>query len=283
MSKVKQKEKRKIGTPLPPSEMAKLRGKKLWIATPCYGGMLTDQFVTSLLKTFELCRTLGVVVYVYFVRNESNIPRARMECTAAYIGRGIPEGYTHFMFIDADTGWHPEYVIRLLLHDKDVIGGTYRKKCQKEEYTVTFLPEAFQVENGICEVQRMGTGFLMLKSKVFEDMMEYYPDLRVNTFSHVLSEEEHKYIYRFFDNLVDEDNTYWGEDYGFCNRYVKMGGKIWCDVTMQLQHIGNYTYEGDVQNVVKWADKKEDLEGVDIQPCGGCKVPSGLSESLSQP
>ena len=46
--------------PLPPSDMAKLRGMKLWLATPCYGGMLTDVYTASLLKMQNLFWHLGV-------------------------------------------------------------------------------------------------------------------------------------------------------------------------------------------------------------------------------
>ena len=248
MSKDKNKSKRSQGMPLPPSDMAKLRGMKLWVATPCYGGMLTDIYTASLLKMQNLFWHLGVEFYTYFVRNESNVCRARNECVAAFMGKG--EGYTHFMFLDADIGFQADSVVRLLMSGKEVIAGGYRKKCQKEDYTVTFQEGKFDIVGGVCEVERAGAGFLMIQRGVFEKMMKHYPEMKYETFSHLLSEKERAFTYTFFENYYDENGIGWSEDYGFCNRWKNMGGKIHLDVTAKLDHLGSYVFEGDISKIL---------------------------------
>jgi len=42
----------------------------------------------------------------------------------------------------------------------------------------------------------------------------------------------------------------WSEDYGFCNRWKKMGGKIYLDVTAKLDHLGSYVFEGDISRIL---------------------------------
>lgn len=232
---------------LPPSDMAKIRGMKLWIATPCYGGMLTDIYSRSLLMTQHLFWQLGVELFVYFVRNESNVCRARNECVAAFLGRNL--GYTHFMFIDADMGWEATDVVRFMLADRDVLAGAYRKKTDKEDYTVTFPEGNFKIEGGICELERAGCGFLMIKRSVFERMMEHYPEMKTNSHSTLLSAEEQNFVYSFFENMVEPEN-YWGEDYAFCNRWRRMGGKIYCDVNTCLDHLGSFVFKGDVRRIL---------------------------------
>jgi hypothetical protein len=232
---------------LPPSEMAKLRGMKLWISTPCYGGVLTDIYSRSILMTQHLFWQLGVELFVYFVRNESNVCRARNECVAAFLGRNL--GYTHFMFIDSDMGWEATDVVKFLLADQDVLAGAYRKKTEKDEYTVTFAPGNFTVERGMCEVERAGCGFLMIKRSVFDRMMEYYPDLKTNSHSALLSAEEQNFVYGFFENKLEPDN-YWGEDYAFCNRWRAMGGKVFCEINTRLDHLGSFVFKGDVRRML---------------------------------
>ena len=35
----------------------------------------------------------------------------------------------------------------------------------------------------------------------------------------------------------------------FCNQWRNVGGKIWLDPSIKLDHIGTYIYEGDIQQV----------------------------------
>ena len=38
------------------------------------------------------------------------------------------------------------------------------------------------------------------------------------------------------------DDQYVGEDFSFCERANKSGIKIYCDTTIELAHIGKYSY-----------------------------------------
>ena len=62
-------------------------------------------------------------------------------------------------------------------------------------------------------------------------------------------------FYNFFDTLHNtETKQYFGEDFGFCQRWRDMGGRIWVDPDICLNHIGRYTFTGDTEelnNIIK--------------------------------
>jgi hypothetical protein len=105
-----------------------LKKRKLFLAVPMYGGMCTGMFARSLADLSALCVKYGVALQIYFLFNESLIPRARNYCVDEF----MRSESTHFMFIDADIGFNPQDVIALLAlqgddTEYDVIGGPYPK------------------------------------------------------------------------------------------------------------------------------------------------------------
>ena len=60
-----------------------------------------------------------------------------------------------------------------------------------------------------------------------------------------------KYCYAFFDTHIDEeDRRYLSEDYRFCRLWQKLGGEIWLDPKTELNHVGTYTFEGNVKQII---------------------------------
>src|SRR3989337_1972385 len=92
------------------------------IATPCYGGMLCVNYVTSVLRLRTACLQVGLSTEFYFGSGESLITRARNECVAYFLAR--PE-YTHLFWIDSDIGFEPKDVLRILQSGYDVATGAY--------------------------------------------------------------------------------------------------------------------------------------------------------------
>ena len=54
-----------------------LRQKKLFVATPCYGGQCTGLYAKACLDLQAICIQYGVEVRFSFIFNESLITRAR--------------------------------------------------------------------------------------------------------------------------------------------------------------------------------------------------------------
>lgn len=68
---------------------------------------------------------MHVSVSLNLLGHDSLITRARNTLVAQFIT--VPQA-THLMFIDADIGFEPELVHRMLTFDEDVVGGMYRQR-----------------------------------------------------------------------------------------------------------------------------------------------------------
>ena len=101
---------------------------KLCILTPCFGDICHTGYVSSLLKTVNTLNSLKIDHIIEFCRNDSLVTRARNNL----IARAMNDSeITHFMFIDNDIQWGAEEIIKLLCHDKNIIGGVYPIKKYK--------------------------------------------------------------------------------------------------------------------------------------------------------
>ena len=59
-----------------------------------------------------------------------------------------------------------------------------------------------------------------------------------------------KWTYLFFDCMHEEDTKrYLSEDYAFCRRWQKLGGDVWLDPLVKLDHVGHFTFEGNVSKM----------------------------------
>lgn len=226
----------------------------VFFATPCYGGLVTDQFFLSIFKASQELVRHGITFRLTTLRNESLVTRARNILSAMF----LESGATHLFFIDADIEFDPDSVIRMLAMDKDIIAAAYPKKALPIQYAMNFkyvdpVKKQIRVENGAVEVWDASTGFFCIKREVFEKMMVAYPDLHYKNDSNI-DPKLQKFCYAFFDTMIDKDengdNRYLSEDYTFCRLWQRLGGEIWMDPNTRLNHVGSYTFEGDLSKII---------------------------------
>jgi hypothetical protein len=148
------------------------------------------------------------------------------------------------MFIDADIGFEPAEIFKLVLADKDIAGGLYPKKALPISYVVNKIPDA-EKQGNLVEVMNLGTGFMLIKREVLEQMIAANPELHYQD-SIGLDPKYAPFKYALFDTeICPETREYLSEDYLFCKRWRKMGGKIWADLSITLNHVGYHTFRGD--------------------------------------
>lgn len=240
----------------------------LVIGTPAYGRQVTDLYTASLLKLQLACQQRNVRLLVHMLGSEALITRARQNVVAHFLGN---EAATHLLFIDADIGFEPEQVFRLMDFDADVTAAIYPVKRidwgkvaamaeSKPEnlqssslfYVVGFPdPSRVETRGEFAKVRYAGTGFLMLRRRMLLAMIERYADLR---YAHEHSANDSlqgsPWRYALFNCFVDEKGTYLSEDFSFCKRWTDMGGEIWIDLRSRLTHVGVVSFEGDLSTQI---------------------------------
>ena len=239
------------GTPMPNQpqnvqvNIDYLKTTKVHICMPCYGGMLTEATFMSYIKWANTARQLGIDWTVETMTNESLITRARNTLTAKFLSN--PDS-THLMFIDADIGWEPWHLLVMLNRDVDIIGGLYPMKSLPIKWCVNGFEGAEEGVDGLQEVTKTGTGFMLIKRAVFEKM-KGHPSVKPFINDIGLPAELNKDMKTYFDTGVRE-NRYYSEDWAFCENWRDLGGKIWVDKRVLLRHVGTYVFDQAAQDQV---------------------------------
>jgi hypothetical protein len=214
-----------------------LRTTKVHIAMPCYGGMLTESTFMSFIKWANTARQLGIDWTLETMVNESLISRARNTLTAKFLD--MPDA-THLFFVDADIGWEPWHLLVLLNRDVDVIGGLYPMKTMPIKWVVNGFEGAEEGPDGLQEVSKAGTGFLLMKKHVFEKLKSH-PAVKQYKNDIGLDPKFDQHLKTYFDTAVRQ-NRYYSEDWTFCENWRDIGGKIWMDKRVLLRHSGSYVF-----------------------------------------
>ena len=220
-----------------------LKTTRVHICMPCYGGMLTESCFMSYIKWANTCRQLGIDWTMETMTNESLISRARNTLTAKFLNN---KESTHLMFIDADIGWEPWHLLVMLNRDVDVIGGLYPMKSLPVKWCVNGFEGAEEGVDGLQEVSKTGTGFMLIKRGVFEKL-NAHPATKPFANDIGLPVELNPYMKTYFDTAVRE-NRYYSEDWTFCENFRDLGGKIWVDKRVLLKHTGTYVFDYQTQD-----------------------------------
>jgi len=236
----------------------------IMIATPMYGGMCTGAYVQGLLFTVAKMRELGVHVAWCQITNESLITRARNELARVFLA----SGHDYLMFIDADIGFDGEAVAQLMLTDRDIACGIYPKKevnwdsvrraasagklDELEHHAGAFVfnmvggGDVETDESGCIEVRHGGTGFMLIKRGVFEQLIPHVPTYRVSSFQDEQGNYAKPLTYEFFATSIDASGALLSEDYHFCELWRQHGGIIHAHPFIRLNHVGTYIFGGDI-------------------------------------
>lgn len=236
----------------------------LMVASPCYGGQVTTAYANSLLRLQMACRARAVDFEWLMLNGDALITRARADLVAHFLDRPHT---THLLFIDADIGFEPEQVFRLLDFDADVTAAAYPAKridwervrevvaAGLSEPQSTALEYVFEVEDparivardGFAKVRYAGTGFLMIRRAVLTALCAAHPQLkyrRTGSTTDPLAGSPNRFA--LFECMIDPaSGVYLSEDYAFCRRWTDLGGEIWVDVESKLTHVGPIAFAGN--------------------------------------
>lgn len=256
---------------------------KLYILTPCYNGMCYVNYTTCLMNTIELFKNVNFPIQIEFCKGDSLIPRARNNLIARamndpdmthiifidnditwnpidifklilsdkhVIGGIYPlKHYNWNKLVSDPNNPYNSNVIQTIIQRKnnsqlkDLISDEDMIKFNMLSYNVNHLGHYLSIEKNLAKVRHAATGFLLIQREVFEQMFLAFPSTKYVDDVHFLKEEENKHAYALFDCSVEEGH-YFSEDWLFCNRWLKMGGEVFIDVSINLTHSGVEDYSG---------------------------------------
>jgi hypothetical protein len=253
----------------------------LYIATPCYGGNMMQEYVMSLLGSVFLLHKHSIRCEIRFIGGESLITRGRNHLCSFFMASDA----THLLFIDGDIEWKPEDILRLISCNKGVSVGAYplkmlpqEKDGGKQRYVVNpakgAKPSIISERQTVYPVLNSGTGFMCINRKVIKKLQEAHPDLHYTTDIDrgLLNSKSasvdtiskcRENLYSLFDTShnIEDNNHYLSEDYTFCKRWSDIGGNIWLDPEISLTHHGRLGFRPDTTELKKMCDA---LSGVDF-------------------
>jgi hypothetical protein len=130
----------------------------------------------------------------------------------------------YVLFIDSDMTFPRDALLKLLVRNVDIIGATYSRRTAPFSFLGDILPEQpADAPRGLVEMARIPTGFLLIRTAVFERLTRPYFRFRTD----------------------EERGVIIGEDYDFSDRVRALGYRIWCDpyLSKELGHIGEQVFK----------------------------------------
>lgn len=258
--------------------LEEMRKRKLFIATPMYGGQCAGMYTKSTADLAMLATRYDITVRFFYLFNESLITRARNYLADEFMRSDC----THMMFIDSDIGFDPNDVLAMMAlmdpddkeNGKHLMCGPYPKKTIAWEKIKKAVDKGFadenpqELENFVgdfvfnpvkeqmtmrldepVEVSEGGTGFMMITKHAFEEFNKAYPEYSYKP-DHVRTKhfDGSREIMMYFQALVDpESKRYLSEDYMFCQWLRKAGVGVWMCPWMELNHVGSYVFGGSLR------------------------------------
>lgn len=241
-------------------------GKRVLIGTPMYGGQCYGAYTQALLSLQKLFISKGHTLELMYTSNESLIVQARNEIVHVF----MRDNFDYLLFIDGDHRFDPPGILKMLEEDDDVICGICPRKLinwktvaeasrmgatNLEFFTGKFAVEPlentfFKIDEKF-EIKRGGTGIMLIKRQVFDKMRPNQKEYRSNYGSHSTVE--------YFKTYV-KDGELISEDYGFCEEWRSLGGKIYAAPWVEATHVGVYEFKGTLKAVVDLEDRKNRIK-----------------------
>jgi hypothetical protein len=239
------------------------------IATPCFGGQVASIYAGSIFRLQRAVRSKSNMDLKILMRDgDALITRARSNLVTLFLE---DTSATHLLFVDADIGFEPEQVFRLIESGADVVAGVYPVKRVNWDKARQMLasnrpklasasldyvleiddPDHVVVFNGFTRVRYAGTGFLMIRRHVLERMCQHPAYAPLQFFREHSLDALAGSANRFalFECMIDpKTGTYLSEDFAFCKRWTDIGGEIWADVESRLDHVGPSVFHGDLSS-----------------------------------
>lgn len=217
----------------------------LMIGTPCIGGHVSNLYALSVLNFQKACLNredarLELVAHW----GDSLTTRAKQGLVTQFLGH---PSATHLLFINADVGFNPDQVFRLLNFDKSItaaakpiqnIGRAPTSHADRHHFQTE--PTNPQIIDGFVKSNFIGTELMLIKRTALQSMVEGYQNLRYRSEFGTPPEDPRYWSYALFNCMIDQTtNRFLSGDESFCKRWSDLGGEIWVDLGNTQKEIGS--------------------------------------------
>ena len=217
--------------------------RKVLIGTPAHDGKVDVWFANSLVNTVKLAMQRQVDIRPIYMSYDSLVQRARNDI----VRLAVEEDFDDLIFIDSDEEWDPEWIFKLLAFKEEIIGLPVVKKSDQMMFNIKALPQGLkQQQNGLMEVEAVGTGFMKISKSALKKVWDASPEYK----------NEGRIGRMVFDvqvingDLVSEDNI-------FCQKWRNLGGKVFIEPSMTCNHIGVKKYQGNFIDYLNFLKQQE--------------------------
>jgi hypothetical protein len=235
---------------------------KILIGTPAYDGQVLVEYHLSILNLLmHFGRKRPEVEFRVSLPASTLVAKSRNHLASKVL---LDESYTHLLFIDADMGFRPELIEKMIdFHepyvgaiaprkhiDYDRLAAVARARADSTDYRevaqeyVVSHPERVGGRGDFLKVDMMGAGILLLKREVLERMRQAHADLwtDVPMFADVAGG-----AFQPFVSLRDERGVWLSEDFSFCQRWKDLGGEVWACFNETITHVGRERFVGNYE------------------------------------
>jgi hypothetical protein len=220
----------------------------LLVAMPCYGGAIMSESVTGLYKLAKHLERVGIFNELLLIANESLIPNGRATISNIFMN---DTNHTHLLMLDADVGFQPEDVIKLLELEVDYAVGAYPMKVIPTQYNFRISKKEFNKEKTAVSITSIGAGFSLVTRNVFEQIANKYKELQYipvdKSIGYRVSEKRMNNSYSYFETYIDKNSKRMiSEDFAFNYRWLSCNenNRIWLHTGIVLTHTGMHVFSG---------------------------------------
>lgn len=195
------------------------------ICTPAYDGKVDSAFSQALAEAAFCSPLYQIKMNASVMSNGAFIDLARNTFVKIFL-QDFPEA-THLFFIDADVHFPPQAFVGLVRSGLPICAGVYRRRQEPETYPVKFAADengGLIVEDDWIMAERVPTGFLCITREVLEEMAA--------DAEQIITDNPWSPMPKLFYTKI-EDGKFIGEDFSFCDDYVKRYGKhipVWPNI-----------------------------------------------------
>ena len=183
------------------------------IALPCYDRphMLMVQSLAQMMYFLGAHKAPTAMVS----GSASIVTTARNNCIEAIENLEAKGTKVEWIFwLDDDMTFPKDVLVRLLRHDKDIVGATYcRRSPPYDVHGKTLSRKAESVHSGLVEMEGVPTGCLLTRRDIFKKLPKPWWRLGID----------------------EEKKLQIGEDYMFSRHARELGYKLWLDVDLSKE------------------------------------------------